>query len=424
MMLLVLVFGGGLGWYAYQVRLQREAVAAITRVGGSVRYDWEADDDGKKIPNASPGLPAWFRSRVGPDWLESVRCVSTRQDLASDLGAYEMRQLGHLPRLRRLNLWSGLVSDSDLATLRNLGELRWLSLVLRGPATGGALANLRSMGRLKSLSIQLEKPLTDADLAHLAGLRSLEELKFRGPLSVSDDGLAQLRGLVNLRVLSLSAPTAGTGGITDAGLDYLGAMSQLQALSLAGSRITNLGPMRPLRRLETLSLGLTRVDDAGLEPLVGHPGLRFLSLRRTAITDHSLAHLAKIPQLINLDLQGTAITDDGLTQLRDSPLGTLNVSGTAITDDGLAILAGMRDLTSLNLEGTGVTDSGLMHLSGSDRLESINVSGTKVTPGGVVAFQKAKPRAVEVILKAPNRSRWAPLAPAAPPIPSARPAAP
>jgi hypothetical protein len=41
MMLLVLFFGGGLGWIIHRAKLQRDAVAAIRHAGGYVAYDWE-----------------------------------------------------------------------------------------------------------------------------------------------------------------------------------------------------------------------------------------------------------------------------------------------------------------------------------------------------------------------------------------------
>ena len=41
LIILVLVIGGGLGWVVRSAQLQREAVAAIQRAGGRVKYDWE-----------------------------------------------------------------------------------------------------------------------------------------------------------------------------------------------------------------------------------------------------------------------------------------------------------------------------------------------------------------------------------------------
>jgi hypothetical protein len=46
LIVLVLVVGAGLGWTVRSARIQRDAVAAIERAGGSVGYhfQWDGDD--------------------------------------------------------------------------------------------------------------------------------------------------------------------------------------------------------------------------------------------------------------------------------------------------------------------------------------------------------------------------------------------
>ena len=56
MMILVLVVGSVLGWFARRARVQRDAVAAIKQAGGVVFYKWQwANND--LILNASPPGP-------------------------------------------------------------------------------------------------------------------------------------------------------------------------------------------------------------------------------------------------------------------------------------------------------------------------------------------------------------------------------
>ena len=40
------LIGGMLGWTVHEAQIQHEAVAAITRAGGTVYYDWEMRKDG------------------------------------------------------------------------------------------------------------------------------------------------------------------------------------------------------------------------------------------------------------------------------------------------------------------------------------------------------------------------------------------
>jgi hypothetical protein len=53
LIIVVLIFGGWLGWTVRSARMQREAVAAIREVGGTVHYDWEWQH-GKFIPGGKP----------------------------------------------------------------------------------------------------------------------------------------------------------------------------------------------------------------------------------------------------------------------------------------------------------------------------------------------------------------------------------
>ncbi len=41
LVVVALVIGAGLGWMVRSARIQREAVRAIEKAGGSVDYDWE-----------------------------------------------------------------------------------------------------------------------------------------------------------------------------------------------------------------------------------------------------------------------------------------------------------------------------------------------------------------------------------------------
>jgi hypothetical protein len=44
LIIIVLVLGSALGWIVNRAKVQRDAVAAIERAGGSVKYEWESKD--------------------------------------------------------------------------------------------------------------------------------------------------------------------------------------------------------------------------------------------------------------------------------------------------------------------------------------------------------------------------------------------
>ncbi|MCE5268688.1 MAG: TIGR03067 domain-containing protein, partial [Planctomycetaceae bacterium] len=122
--------------------------------------------------------------------------------------------------------------------------------------------------------------------------------------------------------------------VTDAQLEDLKGLAQLQSLNLANSQVTNAGMdrVKELTSLRELNLTFTKVTDAGLEKLKGLTKLESLSLHRTGITDTGIAHLKGLTHLKSLSLYGTRVTDAGLEQLE-----------------------GFRELESLDLGATGVT---------------------------------------------------------------------
>jgi hypothetical protein len=71
-MALVLIVGGGLGWVIHRAHVQRDAVAAIERVGGYVGYSWQRSKGNWVYPRRKPPGPDWVRRTLGPDFLDTV----------------------------------------------------------------------------------------------------------------------------------------------------------------------------------------------------------------------------------------------------------------------------------------------------------------------------------------------------------------
>ena len=61
-MALVLILGGGLGWFTYRARVQREAVAVIQSAGGDVAFSWQRSDGALVSP---PPKPPWPNDLAG-----------------------------------------------------------------------------------------------------------------------------------------------------------------------------------------------------------------------------------------------------------------------------------------------------------------------------------------------------------------------
>jgi hypothetical protein len=187
------------------------------------------------------------------------------------------------------------------------------------------------------------------------------------------------------------AATLSRAQVTNAGLEHLKALSQLQWLSLYRTRVTDAGleHLKRLSQLQELDLGNTQVTDAGLEHLKGLSQLRSLSLDGTPVTDAGLERLKRLSQLQELHLYGTHVTNTGLEHLKGlSRLQRLFLASTHVTDAGLEHLKGLSQLQELDLRNTRVTDAGLEHLKSLSQLQELFLGNTQVTDAGVNAGGK------------------------------------
>ena len=133
----MLVVGILLGWVVHRAHVQRDALAAIRKAGGSVQYDWQYKDGGR-IADGKPRGPKWLADRLGPDYFDTITTVSSGP-ATSDA---ELAHIGQLTQLEQLNLReSAAVTDAGLAHVKGLTRLR--ILYLRGTqVTDAGLAHI------------------------------------------------------------------------------------------------------------------------------------------------------------------------------------------------------------------------------------------------------------------------------------------
>ena len=146
------------------------------------------------------------------------------------------------------------------------------------------------------------------------------------------------------------------------GLDGYG----VDELDLDGTRVTDDGvawlvkaltESQPPAKLRALGLSNTTVGDAGIAALSKLTELEALHVEGTKVTDDGLKSLP--PGLVELDLSDTAVTDEGVKTVAGLPkLKTLSVTGTKVTDDGLNALAGLTALRFVMVAGSRVTPGG------------------------------------------------------------------
>ena len=241
LIVVVLLIAVTLGRIVHPAHVQRDAVAAIARAGGTVDYDWQIGSNGRRLPNPKPWAPKWLVDQVGID------------------------HFGHVARINLLK--RGF--DRDLISIGHLSQVWNLSLDF--------------------------SPVTDDGLAHLEGLVELERL-YLPFTEVGDAGLVHLKGLTDLRQLSLQGDS-----ITDEGLDAIWKeLTNLEVLDLDRTRVNGKGlaQLKGLKRLVRLSLRGAPVDDAALKHLQGMTGLRELFLDDTRVTYTGVREIQKaLPNL-------------------------------------------------------------------------------------------------------------------------------
>ena len=186
LIVLVLLIGAGLGWLVRSAHVQRDAVAAIRRAGGSVSYHWQWNNR-KSVPGGKPWVPKWLVDLIGVDYFGHVTSVWL-QPAPTDGAIVEV---GHLTQLERLLLVGGFVADDDLAHLKGLTKLSDLYLSNNQVSDAG-LAHLKGLTNLRFLHLSGTQ-VTDAGLAHLKGLTKLLALTLR-ETQVTDGGLVHFKG--------------------------------------------------------------------------------------------------------------------------------------------------------------------------------------------------------------------------------------
>jgi len=220
-------------WLGIQVnaaRRQRDAVAAIVKAGGDVRYDYQmvVGPDGFDFDlSIDPPAPAWMRRIFGDDFFRNAECVGLTGCTISES---DWKQLARLPRLRRVGLnGASIISDGSKAKRR---------------FTDSDIDVLRSLTELRSFWLSYSD-IEGSGLASLCNSKLVEITLYNSP--VADAGLEQIGKLMTLKSVTLDSQL-----ITDAGLQYLKTLPSLERLNLVGAPVTD-AAVRHLKGLTTLN---------------------------------------------------------------------------------------------------------------------------------------------------------------------------
>ncbi len=300
--------------------------------------------------------------------------------------------LANLKSLKKLTCFNANIADSALEHMSKIDSIEDLSLYMT-QIDGSGLIHIKNLTSLKNLSLS-ETLITDASLVHLKDMTWLKELSLNNT-EIGDAGLAYLKGLTSLEKLILgnTGRESKISPITNAGLVYLGTLTELKNLGLYRTCVTDEGlkHLGGLTNLETLNLSRTKITGEGFAYLNKLTPLRGLGLDETSLTESGLANLKPWSYTLeNLDMEGVKLNDADLVHLADfKALKYINLGNTPITDAGIEHIRNIRSLESLYCRNTKVTDKGLMELNDLPNLQQINVRGTLVTNTGLESFRQA-----------------------------------
>ena len=343
--------------------------------------------------------------------------VGVKAHQVTDVGVANLRKL---PKLDSLLVVSA--TDADLERLKTLAHLKNLTLI--GPQfSASSVETLQAFPQLEILNLN-GSATNDSHLVALSKLKKLRQLFVDGT-SVTPEGIAKFRELrpdVELRAGGKMYP-AVAGPIdyeaerkaaewaigrkvafqisTAEGLVQPTDLAQLpngpfhvHYLDLTAQpnlTKTDVEMIGQLRKLKTLNLRETQVDDSSLAGISQLTELENLDLLKTRVTDAGLAALAGLRNLKRLELSFTAVTDDGigsvaaLTSLRVLGLGECQVG-----DEGLAKLKSLCHLEQIHLGGH-VTDQGLKHIADFPNLTSVaGLKSHHLTETGISHLQQLK----------------------------------
>jgi hypothetical protein len=401
-----------------------------------------------------------FPFNVGEDGLKAICTFSQLEDLdlgmngpRKEMGDKGFTEIQTLRNLRRLNLagvgvsdssiemiaaikgleeldlsgWNVHVSDTGLAKLTTLHELRFLTLDKVGAAGIAALGDLL---RLEHLEIGTYDPAaTDADLSGLTRLKWLglglteETLKrVRPPKSLTRLAApyetirkVDLRSSPRIENIDIDLATPSPRpaepfdvavvdplrelheltlrGAVEADVRAIASLGSLHVLRLRGDCTLPLGDggMRALTRLQNLESlaiddyygGMRNLEiDAGTDVVLKLPNLRRLELRGfPALTTQGLANVWRARQLRSLGLHLTGERLDasldnvfsGIAGLSELEVLSLSfVTPMTVTDGGLKRLASLKKLRHLDLgDIEGYSDDALARLM--DAIPSLEV---------------------------------------------------
>jgi hypothetical protein len=251
-------------------------------------------------------------------------------------------------------------------------------------ATGGDLAVFDTL-KLIDLAVpntgphdkRTTDPYDAAFFEHIGRLISLESLNIIST-KLGDDWIAPLARLTNLKTLRFT----NNGKLTDAGLEKLAGLKNMEAFSFVGTAMTGhaFAKFDGWMHLTKCSFRGSSIDDEGLKQISERfPNLESISLAHAKFTDAGAPNLAKLTKLKSLEL-GAHASPNSLKHLVGLPLESLQLGEGFDSPESLVIVKDFKPLKRLTLTNCSkTTDNDIKLLATMKQLESLELGNLPMT---------------------------------------------
>ena len=215
-------------------------------------------------------------------------------------------------------------------------------------------------------------PYDAAFFEHLGHITTLESLNVIST-KFNDAWMPHIAKLTNLKTLRFT----NNGPLTDAGMEQLAGLKNLEQFSFVGTKITGRAYAKfgGFTKLIRVSHRGSSIDDEGLKQLCEHlPNLESISLAHAKFTDVGAVHLAKLTKLKSLELGAHNATPAALKNLSNLPLESIQLGEGFHSADAFTTIKAIPTLRKLSVtDGSKLTDAELSLIAGITQLESLSM---------------------------------------------------
>lgn len=176
-------------------------------------------------------------------------------------------------------------------------------------------------------------------------------------------------------------------------MKLIGRLYDLESIFFAGGTFNDeyIAQLKELKKLTSVTLNNTNIQDASLEVLATLPDLTTLDLRRNLkLNNNSLTILQKMPKIEKLYIHYNTFTNSGIAKLRKIPtLKVVDTRGCAdISNNSAKYLAALPELEEVYFRNT-MSNEAVENLTAAPKLKFVEFQDCNdINEGSVESFKK------------------------------------